>query len=242
MNSTSSNVSGALLAAPYQLNKWFGLFIWMIGNLGCIGNMIVFSSRAFRNRAYAVYLSSEAAFNIIYFDFLLLTRILQRGFQISITTRYDIICKLRQFDSVWNHDVSLSLFSFATIDRILSLQRLNKYRRWSNRVELAYKMCITCVLFWLLFFGHRLILYRTTSGSCAPLPGFYAYFDNYVEASVTAMGTPLVMIVLAVLLLRSVRGITQRRIVPKDGGQPAVILQGSDLHQIDSRLTLMLFL
>ncbi|CAF5064191.1 unnamed protein product [Rotaria sp. Silwood1] len=103
-------------------------------------------------------------------------------------------------------------------------------------------MCITCVLFWLLFFGHRLILYRTTSGSCTPLPGFYAYFDNYVEASVTAMGTPLVMIVLAVLLLRSVRGITQRRIVPKDGGPPAVILQGSDLHQIDSRLTLMLFL
>ncbi|CAF3925519.1 unnamed protein product [Rotaria sp. Silwood1] len=56
------------------------------------------------------------------------------------------------------------------------------------------------------------------------------------------MGTPLVMIVLAVLLLRSVRNITQRRVVPKDDAPPIAIIKGSDLQCIDSRLTLMLFL
>ncbi|CAF3762903.1 unnamed protein product [Rotaria sp. Silwood1] len=125
MNTTSNTVSSTLLALPYQLNICIGLFIWVTGNIGCIGNAIVFSSRTLSKRAYAVYLLWEALSDFIYFNFLLLTRILQKGFQIPITTNYEIICKLRQFDSVWNHDVSLSLFSFATIDRILSAQRLN---------------------------------------------------------------------------------------------------------------------
>lgn len=124
-NTTSSNISSILLAVPAQLSISFGLFLFVAGNIGCIGNMIVFSSPVFRKRAYAVYLRSEAMSNVIYFNFLLLTRILQNGFQIAITTRYDIFCKLRLFDSLWNPLVSLSMFSFATIDRILSLQRSN---------------------------------------------------------------------------------------------------------------------
>ena len=123
MNTTSSSVSGILLATPYKLNIYIGSFLWIAGNLGCLGNLIVFSSRTFLQRAYSIYLMLEALSSLIYFDFLLLTRILQRGFQIPITTRFDFLCKLRQFDSVWNHVVSLSLFTLAFVDRILSLQQ-----------------------------------------------------------------------------------------------------------------------
>ncbi|CAF1309675.1 unnamed protein product [Rotaria sordida] len=242
MNTTSNSVSSALVAAPYQLNMWLGLFILVIGNIGSIGNMIVFSSRTFRKRAYSIYLLSEAMSDFIYFDFLLLTRVLQKGFQISITTRYDVLCKLRQFVSVWSHQVSFNLFSFATIDRLLSAQRSNTYRQWSNRVGLAYKMSITCVLFWLLFIGHRLILYSASNGKCGPLSGFYAYFDNYIEVVFTAICTPIVMVILAYLLMRSVRDVIQRRIVPDNNGPQVNTAQRSVLQKIDSRLTLMLIL
>ena len=224
---------------------------------------LFFSSQKLRERAFAIYLLSEAISNIIYFNFLLLTRILQRGFQISITNRYDGMCKLRQFDSVWNHVVSLSFFSLATIDRILSLQRSNSkfisnkeyhfdrkylsfhivaYRQWSNRIKLAYKMCIACPLLWLLFFGHRLILYSASNGKCGALTGFYASFDSYVEASFTAMGTPIVMIVLGYLLLQSVRSVTHRRIVPHDGRPSIGIAHRSIYHKFDSKLVMMLLL
>ena len=126
MNTTSPDtVSSALLAAPYQLNRWAGLLLWTAGNVGCLGNLIVFSSRTFRQRAYSIYLLAEAVSGLIYFDFLLLTRILQRGFQISITTRFEAVCKVRQFASVCNPLISLNLLSFAMIDRICSLQRSN---------------------------------------------------------------------------------------------------------------------
>ncbi|CAF3097129.1 unnamed protein product [Rotaria sp. Silwood2] len=242
MNTTSSSVSNALLATPYQLNMWFGSFLWVTGNLGCIGNMIVFRSRVFRKRAYSIYLLSEAMSDFVYFNFVLITRILQKGFQIPITTRYDIVCKLRQFVSVWGNQVSFTLFSFATIDRLLSAQRSHLYRQWSNRATLAYKMCITCAFFWLLLIGHRLILYSSNDGKCAPLSGFYAYLDNYIEVVFTAICPPIVMILLAYLLVRSVHGIIQRQIVPGNNGPLVTIAKRSVLQNMDSRLTWMLIL
>ncbi|CAF4334557.1 unnamed protein product, partial [Rotaria magnacalcarata] len=77
MNNTLSSISSALIVAPYQLNIWFGIFLWVT------------------------------------------------GFQIHVTTRYDVICKLRQFFSIWGNQVSFTLFSLATLDRLLSTQRAN---------------------------------------------------------------------------------------------------------------------
>ena len=122
---TTATVSNTLLALPSGLNIYVGLSLWLAGSIGCLGNMLVFSSRQLRDRTYAIYLLAEALSDIVYFNFLLLTRILQRGFLIPITTRFDALCKIRQFDSVWNHLVSLSFFSLAMIDRILALQRDN---------------------------------------------------------------------------------------------------------------------
>ncbi len=116
MNTTTTTINGALLAAPYQLNIWFGSFLWIAGNIGCIGNMIVFHSPSFRARAYSIYLFSQAMSDFFYFNFALLTRILQKGFQIPIMIRFDAICKFRQFVSLWGNQISFTLFSLATID------------------------------------------------------------------------------------------------------------------------------
>jgi hypothetical protein len=129
MNTTVSSINSALLAAPYQLNIWFGSFLWITGNLGCIGNIIIFRSRSFRHRAYSIYLFAAALADFHYFNFVLLTRILQNGFQISLMNRYIVVCKLREFSTIWGNVVSFTLFSFATIDRLLSAQRSNsKYQ------------------------------------------------------------------------------------------------------------------
>ncbi len=125
MNNTTSDISYSLLVAPSRLNIWFGSFLWIMGNFGCIGNMIVFGSRKFCNRAYSIYLFSAAVADFHYFNFVLITRILQQGFQIPLMTRYTLVCKLREFSTIWGNVVGFSFFSFATIDRLLSAQRPN---------------------------------------------------------------------------------------------------------------------
>lgn len=116
-------VSKALLDAPFLLNIWFGLFIFVTGNFSCFGNLLVFTSQAFRSRACSIYLIVESFFNIIYFDYVLVTRMIQKGFGIPIINRHDPICKIRQFFSTYTHQVAFSLFTLATLDRILSTQR-----------------------------------------------------------------------------------------------------------------------
>ncbi len=122
-SSSSSDISDALLMAPFQLNIWLGIFIFITGNISSIGNFTVFSSRTFRRRACSVYLIAESIMTFIYFNYVLVTRIIQKGFQLPIINRYDVICKIRQFLSEYTHQVAYTLFTLATIDRILSTHR-----------------------------------------------------------------------------------------------------------------------
>lgn len=122
-NTAKSSVSNALLTAPYQLNIWFGCFILITGNLSTIGNIIIFSSRSFRNRACTIYLLAEAIVLIFFFDFVLLTRTLQKGFQIPVLNRYDVICRIRYCASQYTNLIAISLFILASFDRLLATQR-----------------------------------------------------------------------------------------------------------------------
>lgn len=116
-------VNATLSALPYLLNIYLGLLLWSMGNLGSVGNMIVFRSRAFQHRAYSIYLFWASIFHFFYFNFVLSTRILQKGFQIALMNRFVLVCKLRQFSTVWGNVVAFSLFALATSDRLLSAQR-----------------------------------------------------------------------------------------------------------------------
>lgn len=137
MNDTSSTVSNALLAAPSLLNIYFGTFLWIAGNCGCIGNILVFGSKDFRKRAYGIYLLSQEMSDFIYFNFVLAIRVLQSGFQIPVTKRINVVCKLRQFCTSCCTQISFTYFTLATIDRLLSVQRAAS----------MYKLTTTHILF-----------------------------------------------------------------------------------------------
>jgi hypothetical protein len=124
INSSSvTGISEALLNAPFQLNIYLGAFIFVTGNISCIGNFIVFSSRTFRARACSLYLIAESIFSFIYFNFVLVTRVIQKGFRLPIIDHYDPICKIREFLSEYTHQVAFTLFILASVDRFLSTHR-----------------------------------------------------------------------------------------------------------------------
>ena len=90
--------------------------------------------------------------------------------------------------------------------------------------------------------GHRLILYHIIDGQCVPHSGFYSYFDNYLEVVCTGIFPPILMSVLAFLLIRSVRNVIKRRIVPINHLPSIINPKRTILQQMDSKLTFMLIL
>ncbi|UJR20541.1 hypothetical protein I4U23_023668 [Adineta vaga] len=241
MNSTTSrNVSSTLLAVPYQLNIWFGCFILITGNISTIGNIIVFTSRSFRNRACTIYLLAEAIVLIFFFNFVLLTRTLQKGFQIPVLNQYDVICRLRYFASQYTNLLAISLFILASLDRLLSTHRSQVFRQWSGRVNLAYKLTLTCTIVWFLTTCHRLAFYSTSTGRCLAKEGLYATFDNYFEAIVSGLCPPIIIFLLAYLLIRSVRNTIQRQIITVSNQQTRSSEYSTFLQKTDKQLTEML--
>ena len=130
--------------------------------------------------------------------------------------------------------------SFVITQKMFSY--VTAYRQWSNRVFLAYKLVLASALFWILVVGHRLIFYTNATGFCTTQEGVYALFDTYLEAFLSGICSPLIVIALAFLLLRNVRSVMKRRVRP--GNVAATELNGNflRLQRIDSQLTLMLFL
>lgn len=121
----SSNLGYTLTATPYLINIYIGTFLLIIGNISCIGNVIVFQSRSFRNRAYTIYLFGQTISDFLLINTALLIRVLEKGFGIPITNRYDFLCKIQKLSTYYFYLVSFTYFIFATMDRILSTQRSN---------------------------------------------------------------------------------------------------------------------
>ncbi len=98
---------------------------------------MVFRSRTFRKRAYSIYLCAAAIADLHYFNWVLITRILQNGLQISIMNRYTVICKLRQFSTVWGNVVDFILFSFVATSFYVSIISNIGFRR---KIKMILKM------------------------------------------------------------------------------------------------------
>jgi hypothetical protein len=119
---------------------------------------------------------------------------------------------------------------------------ISVYRQWSNRASLANKLVVACPLFWFSILGHRLIAYRIQDGQCGPPDGLYVSYDNYFQVIVCSLTPCIVMSILACLLIRSVRSIARRRVVPIKDVSTMGSKQNSVIRQMDTQLTLMLLL
>lgn len=103
-------------------------------------------------------------------------------------------------------------------------------------------MIIVIPLFWFLLICHRIILYRIQDRICGPPGGFYAYYDNYFQVAFSSFSPSIVMSILAYLLIKSVRDVVRRQIVPISDKPKIAVPNKSMIHQIDTKLTFMLIL
>ncbi|CAF3214797.1 unnamed protein product [Rotaria sp. Silwood2] len=116
------------------------------------------------------------------------------------------------------------------------------FRRWGNRISLAYKLVPTCYIIWLFILGHRLIFYNISTGKCTAQTGTYARFDSFFEVIMSGLCPPIILLVLGTLLIRSIRRVMYRRVVPIGGVADKTIINRSVLQQIDAQLSVMVLM
>ena len=118
MNTTTINMLTSLKFTHAIICS--GLFICVVGNLGCVSNILFFRSQANRRQTCFIYLFWETIASLFILNCILLTRILERRFSISLVNESNAFCRIREFISMVMYQNENTLFSFATLDRLLS--------------------------------------------------------------------------------------------------------------------------
>lgn len=103
-------------------------------------------------------------------------------------------------------------------------------------------MIFVIPFFWFLLLVHRIILYRIQDDVCGPPPGGYAYYDNYFQVIFSSLLPAIAMSILAYLLIRNIRVLSRRRIVPTTGTLPTINMNKTIVQQMDASLTRMLMI
>lgn len=144
------NITSSELASigVQSMNRYGILFLLIIGVIGNILNVYVFSRPHLLQNNCVLYFLISSLFNLITLFFGVFIRCLI-GYKIDLTYNSSIFCKLRYYCVYVSQSISLWLIVFACIDRYLSSSMNIIHRRLLNRKKHYYSiLCI--ILFSLL--------------------------------------------------------------------------------------------
>jgi hypothetical protein len=138
----------SLKIATNQSNIYGGFYVFCIGMIGNIFNIIIFTSlKTFRETSAAFYLNITSIVDIFQLIVGLLSRILITGYNIDPTTTSLFICKTRQFTLITTMLIAFTCMCFAAIDQYLSLT--NRWRHLCN-IKIASRLVLISIVLWCL--------------------------------------------------------------------------------------------
>ena len=94
-----------------------GSVLLILGTIGGVFNIAIFTHRSLNKCAYASYMLAAAFFDLAILDHPLVLRILADGFGIDPISRSNIYCKIRFFTGQISSFVPITLICLAAIDR-----------------------------------------------------------------------------------------------------------------------------
>lgn len=187
-----------------QITIYGGFPILISGSIGNLFNVILLWQT--RNNPCGLIFIYSSIINCIVLFYGLFTRILTVGFELDWSNTNVIWCKARVALTQTSFLISLTCFSFASIDRFLSSCREEKYRRFS-RLSFAQIALILISLFWLLhsipYFIYAELLRNANTGAlaCSLIPNqSYFIYRIYFSLPINLGFLPAAILTLTGLL------------------------------------------
>jgi len=214
MNSTSISLASRLTFIQNDITIYVLTTILIFGNIGNIGNLIIFSQKLLRANVCSWYFIIFSIGNIITINFGCSTRI------ISLWTGYDLVrisiifCKLRIYFTIFGLSLSRNFLSLISIDRWMITSRNVGIRRLSSS-KIAWLLIITTILFWAIFTLYVAIGYEIDINSNCVKRTDDIYELIYIIFALFSIICPLfIMIIFSILAILNVQKLIQRRVIP----------------------------
>ncbi|CAF4196806.1 unnamed protein product [Adineta steineri] len=205
---TSNSIEDALNFASEQISIYFGLSILILGVIGGILNLIVFTTlKTFRETTCAFYLTVVSSVNIGQLIISLFIRILSDGFNTDIR-KISWVCKIHIYMASVFALISMTVMCFATINQYISM---TKYRRFSNLQLAHYGVVSTCFI-WSIYTISFLIFWDSSSGVCTINNLSFSIYSSRFHFPILLGFLPIsIMITFSILAFHSARTLISRQ-------------------------------
>ncbi|CAF1355587.1 unnamed protein product [Rotaria sordida] len=178
--------------------------ILFAGVFGHVIDILVFtSSKSFRNKQSAFYLTAESIVNCVHLLVSFTSRIAINGFDNDLTKTSIVWCKLRQLFATSCTLLSLTIVCFAAIDQYLSTS-YNPYLKQLSTLKLAHCLTYSATIVWILHSIPFMMLteIRPTYGCSSSNKGldryityvYYLIFTGFLPIVITSIFATLAYI------------------------------------------------
>ncbi|CAF3908739.1 unnamed protein product, partial [Rotaria sp. Silwood1] len=197
-SSASSNTIAWFNYMNVQLNRYLPLPFLVLGTIGVVLNIMIFTRRSLFVNSCTHYLLGNTVANFVVLYWVALTRIFSDGYKIDPSTTSDTFCKVRYFFTYAPRALSTWCILLACIDRWASSI---KVQRRFNSVPFA-----------------RIVIKTSTSRTCYGIAGPYRIFSDLQYLVFYALTPALLMLVFGLATLRNLRR-ARRQVLPTSGQQ-----------------------
>ncbi|CAF3543944.1 unnamed protein product [Rotaria sp. Silwood1] len=180
-NSTSLNTIAWLNSMNVQLNRYLPLPFLVLGTIGVILNIIIFTRRILLITSCIHYLLANTIANFIVLYWVVITRIISDGYKIDPSITSDVFCKMKYFLTYVSRTLSTWFLLLACIDR------------WASSIKIQRR------------FNSVKFKNSFSSTTCYAQSGLYRIFSDLQYLVFYALGPALMMLAFGLATLRNLR-------------------------------------
>jgi hypothetical protein len=196
-----------------QLAQYELPFIFVLGNLGNLANVIIFGGRTLRANVCSWYFIGLSLTHFLLLNASCLLQIVVASTGYDITAHVVGLCKLVSYLFDLSFILSQHFLCLIAIDRWM-VTSSNVWLRGLSSPRITRWVIIVSVVFWSIFTVHSAIGFEIAGSGCIP-PSKSTYLLFYSIYSIVASFLPMLsIIILGVLTVRNVRSSVRRRINP----------------------------
>ncbi len=171
-----SSLATNLNSVASWMNLCIPPFLIAFGTFGNVLNLIIFTRRTLRTNPCSMYFLAGSINNLFATYVVILSRYLSVSWNLDISTRNNIFCKLRLLFIYASLNLVLWFTILASVDRFFSSSKSVRLRQLSS-LPMARKNIVLSTILMYLIYVHVLIFGRSGSAS-SPSCSFYSVTYN----------------------------------------------------------------
>ncbi|CAF1056010.1 unnamed protein product [Rotaria sordida] len=205
MNASSQSTIEYLNFIRYQLNRYIPITLLILGSIGNILNILVFTRPLIRTNPCSIYFVNGSIVNFISLYIGLITPFLGT-YNLDPTQIFKNLCKIRYYLRFSTITLSTWFILLACIDRLFSTSNNVNIRSWSS-VRLAKRIVITAIIICFICpYTQVFYCYTISQGTLCTWENQTCKLLNDIILLICNSGfPPILMILISILTIRNVK-------------------------------------